>query len=192
MRKSPITGMKPVIALFSALLFFSATRAQPKHINWGSDTVSKADAIGGRSTYVNYIRGSGQLATERIKLPVNKMKEIFDACAAHNITDITVMIVAIRQVDLARFRKNNPEIAATGGTLRGRQMLVFKVPRRAFGYASGAKITPSNTNPLMVSLLSVGLVLTDTSYLDLPAGDDDIYFNIGEICPPPAACDEGS
>ena len=190
MRKLPIAGMKPAIALISALLIFSFTHAQPKHINWATDTVSKADAIGGRSTYVNTIRGSGQLATERIKLPVDKMKEILDACAAQNITEITVYFVAIRQVDIARMRKTHPEVTATGGTLKGRQMLVFKIPRRAFGYTNNSKSSVSLTNPVMVSLLGAGLMLLDKSSLDLPAGDDNYYFSIGTMCPPPAACDE--
>ncbi len=190
MRQPPIAGFKPAIALFSALLIFSVSQAQHRYIDWASDTVSKADAIGGKSTYVNTVRGSGQLATERIKLPVNKLKEILDACAANNITEISVMIVTIRKSDVARFRKNNPEVTATEDQIKGRQMLVFKVPRRAFAAASSSKINLSRTNPLMLSLAGMGLIKLDASYLELPAGDGDVYFGIGSICPPPAACDD--
>lgn len=190
MTKPPLAGFKPVLAFFLSLLFFNVAQAQPtKHIDWASDTVSKADAIGGKNTYVNTVRGSGQLATEMIKLPVNKMKEIFDACAAHNISEVAVMIVSIRQADLARFRKNNPEIQATYSQLKGRQMLVFRVPRSAFASAAGAQINLSKTNPLIISLMGAGLMMLDASYLDIPAGSDDIYFSVGTICPPPASCD---
>ena len=164
--------------------------AQSSRIEWARDTISKADAIGGKDTYVNTIRGSGQLATEKIALPVDKMKEIFDACYANNITDITVMFVAIRQVDIARFKNNHPEIQATNSQLKGRQMLVFKVPRRAFAAKSasaGAMI--SKDNAVLLSLSSLGLVQLSASLLDIPAAGEDIYFTIGTICPPPASCD---
>ncbi len=66
-------------------------------------------------------------------------------------------------------------------------MLVFKVPRKAFAGALGAKININN-NPLMLSLLGAGLVLLDAQTPGLPAGED-LYFSFGGICPPPASCD---
>lgn len=190
MRKPPFPHLKHVLILFPVLFFFTMAQAQPaKHIDWASDTISKADAIGGKNTYVNTVRGSGQLATEKIILPVNKLKEILDACAANYITEVTVLIVTIRQSDVARMRKTNPEISATASQLKGRQMLVFRIPRAAFASASGSKATVSSNSPLMMSLLGMGLALLDASYFDLPATGDDIYFSIGTICPPPASCD---
>ena len=188
MRQPLLPGRKPVYAILLAISISFVASAQNRHIDWATDTVSKADAIAGRSTYLNVVRGSGQLATEQIKLPVDKMKDIFDACAAQNITEISVMIVATRQSDIARLRKTNPEITSTGTTLKGRQMLVFRVPRRAFYGAAGSKVSISNS-PLMVSLLGMGLAMLDSSILDLTATGDDIYFSVGTICPPPASCD---
>ena len=187
--------IKPLFTGFKALLVFCfllliSTQVIGQRIDWAADTISKADAMGGRATYVNTIRGSGQLATEKVTLPVGKMKEIFDACYAQNITEVTVMLVAIRQSDMARFRKNNPEVSATNSQLKGRQMLVFRVPRRAFAAAkSGAGINIPNSHPLMLSLLAAGLMQIDASYLDLPFAGDDVFFSIGSICPPPASCD---
>ena len=162
--------------------------AQSGKIDWARDTVSKADAIGGRDTYVNTIRGSGQLATERIMLPVDKMKEIFYACHSYGISEVTVLFVSIRQADMARFRRNNPEIQATNNQLKGRQMLVFKVPRRAFAQSAGATGRIPANNALLVSLLATGLQQLDLSGTEAVA-DDDVYLSIGTICPPPASCD---
>jgi hypothetical protein len=175
--------------MFCMILFSFCTLAQPKHIDWARDTISRADAMGGRDTYINTIRGSGQLATEWVKLPVDKMKEIMDACYAKGITDVTVLLVAIRQADIARFRRNNPEVTSTNSQLKGRQMLVFKIPRRAFHNPSSAKVDLSPNNPTLLSLMAAGLFLLDESNLELPAEGDDIYFSIGEICPPPGSCD---
>ena len=189
MRQPLFAGFKPVLALMSTFLCISLTQAQYKKIDWANDTISKADALGMKSTFVNTVRGSGQLATERINLPVDKMKEIFDACAAHNITDVSVMIVTIRQSDIARLRKTNPEISATGGQIKGRQLLVFRVPREAFAGQAGSKINLGSSNPLMLSLLGAGLSRLDMSMFRNAAASGDIYFSIGTICPPPASCD---
>jgi len=188
MRQPPFAGIKPAMTLIVILTSF-LLNAQSSRIEWARDTVSKSDAMGGKDTYVNTIRGSGQLATEKITLPVDKMKEIFDACYANNITEITVFFVAIRSSDLARFRKNNPEISATNSQLKGRQMLVFKVPRHAFGAKSGASAEIPQNHPLILSLAGIGLMQISSSLLDIPATGDDIYFSIGTICPPPASCD---
>jgi hypothetical protein len=189
MKKSPLTGKLffPLFLIF--LLSSTGSFAQSTKIDWANDTISKADAIGGRDTYVNTVRGSGQLATEQIKLPVDKMKEILDACAAKQISEITVMIVTIRAADLARFRKLHPEVSATSMQIKGRQMLVFRVPRQAFYGAAGAKTEISSSNPLMISLASVGLIRMDPSIFKGFAVSGDVYFSIGTICPPPASCD---
>jgi hypothetical protein len=188
MRQLTIAGFKPAFTVFAILSCF-ILQAQSSKIDWSRDTVSKADAIGGKDTYVNTIRGSGQLATEKITLPVDKMKEILDACAAKGVTEITVLFVAIRQSDIARFRKNNPEIGGTNSQLKGRQLIVFRIPRHVFSYQAGSKAGIPQDNPLLLSLLSVGLMQLDQSYIDAPAEGDDIYFSIGTICPPPASCD---
>lgn len=191
MRKPLLADFRSATILLAIVFTNFTLQAQnPKKIDWYNDTISRADAIGGRATYLNTVRGSGQLATERIKLPVDKMKEILDACASHNITDVTVMIVTVRQSDLARLRRTHPEISATGGTIKGRQMLVFKVPRRAFQGAASARVSAPGQNSLMLSLLTAGLVLQDATLLDVPAGEDDYYFSIGSICPPPSSCDD--
>ncbi|MEO7924768.1 MAG: hypothetical protein ABIR30_13885 [Chitinophagaceae bacterium] len=189
MRQPLFAGYKPALAMLSTFLIISISQAQYKKIDWANDTISKADAVGMKNTYVNTVRGSGQLATEKIILPVDKMKEIFDACAAHNITDVSVMIVSIRQNDIVRLRKTNPEITSTGGQMKGRQLLVFKVPREAFAGQTSSKINLTSSNPLMLSLLGAGLSLVDMSLFKAAAAAGDIYFSIGTICPPPASCD---
>jgi hypothetical protein len=47
----------------------------------------------------------------------------------------------------------------------------------------------SNNNGLMFSLLGAGLVLLESPYTDLPFDNDDFFFSLGSICPPPTSCD---
>ncbi len=190
MRQPLFAGIKPVSIFFFLLLFSFVVRAQsPKGIDWSKDTVSKNDAVGAKSTYLNMIKGSGQKnATERIALPVDKLKSILDACAAKNITEIAVMIVSLRQSDIVRYRKSHPESTATDEQLKGSQILVFKVPRHVFAGATSAKSNLAG-HPLMMSLLAAGLIQLDASYSDFPATGDALYFSLGTICPPPGSCD---
>lgn len=171
-----------------ALLGLSVSHAQMAgKINMSNDTISRTTAIGARNTFANSLRGNGNKASDRIKLPVDKLKEIMDACTAKNITEVSVMIITIRQEDLAQARKQNPGVA--DDDLKGRQMLVFRVPRRAFSSGSSSKINMPKNNSLMISLLGAGLVILDSPYTDLPFGTDDVYFAFGSICPPPTSCD---
>jgi len=187
MRKLSIKRHKSTIAFFFALFFLSVSQAQnTSNIDWVNDTIPKADAIGARSTYLNNLRSHGNKATELINLPVNKLKDIMDACTANNITQVSVFIITIRQSDVVHFRHYNP--SATDEELKGSQLLVFKVPRQAFPGALGAKINLSN-NPLMVSLMAAGLVLLDPRIEGLPPSTGSVYLSFGGICPPPASCD---
>ncbi len=180
------SGAYRLLFLFLFMVTASRTMAQGK-IDWGRDTISRADATAGKLNYLNNIRGGGNPnATEQINLPVDKLKEIMDACAANNIDNISVFFIKIRQGDVAHYRQNNP--AASDADLKGSQMLVFKIPRRAFGGQAGAgKIIPSS-HPLMLSLAAAGLVQLNGRYPGLPYGTGDVYLTLGTICPPPASC----
>ena len=181
--------LQSLIALCSTLFFVSLCQAQPgKNIDWSKDTVSKADAIGGKNTYLNTVRGSGQNATEKVVIPVSKLKDIMDACAANNVQDVSVLIVTIRQADIARYRRNHPGYSGSDNQLKGSQTIVFRVPRRAFGANAGGRIMIPANNKLMLSFLSAGFVQLNSPYADLPFADDDVFFDVGEICPPPGSC----
>lgn len=181
-------GFRPVISIFVFILFASVAQAQ-RSIDWKADTMSKLDAQGTRSTYLNNLRGSGQKATERINLPVDKLKEILDACAAKGITEISVFLVTLRDKDVARYKKNHPESGASDAQIKGSQLVIFRVPRRAFAGAMGAGVNISN-HPMMLSLASVGLVAINSKYKGLGFDStDDIFFDFGTICPPPSSCD---
>lgn len=178
-----------IILLFTLVLLTAAvSHSQIKDgIDLSKDTISKTNAIGARNTYANNLRAHGNKATDRIKLPVKKIKDIMDACTARGITEVSVMVITIRQEDLVQARKQNPGL--TDQDLRGSQMLVFRVPRSAFPGASGAKAKLPPNNRLMVSMLGAGLVLLEGQYSDLPFGTDDLFFSFGGICPPPTSCD---
>lgn len=183
-------GLKTFALPFFVMFSLSLSAQKTNKIDWSRDTVSKADAIGAKNTFLNTVRASGQKnATERINLPVDKLKEIVDACAAYNVTDLVVMIVTLRQSDVEHYKKNNPGTIATDSDIKGSQMLVFRVPRQAFAGAAGAKTNLSGNNPLMISLLSAGLVRLEAAYNDTPFASGDYYFSFGSICPPPNSCD---
>ena len=181
-------GCKPLLVIFAFLSICIFSRAQ-SGLDWKKDTISKTDANGAKSSYGNLIRANGKSnVTERVVLPVSKLKSVMDACAANNISDVSVLIVAIRPgADVARYKKNHPEAAAYADKdIEWKQLLVFKVPRRAFsGMSSKAKIS---SHPLMISLASLGLVTIDQGY-GLPDSADDLYLEFGTICPPPLSCD---
>jgi len=188
MRQAPLTMLRPLIVSVVALLSATVNQAQTSdNIDMSKDTISKTNAIGARNTFLNNLRGQGKKATERIKIPVNKLKTIMDACAANKITDVSVMVITLGQNDLVQARKHNPGL--TDQDLRGAQMLVFRVPRSAFPAASGAKINGPTNSRLMISLLGAGLVLLEERYADLPFASDDLFFSFGSICPPPTSCD---
>lgn len=188
MRQQSILRLKICSISMIALLGLSVSHAQmDSKINMSNDTISRTNAIGARNTFANSLRGNGKKASDRIKLPVDKLKEIMDACTAKNITEVSVMVITIRQEDLVQARKQNPGVA--DNDLRGSQMLVFRVPRRAFSSLSGAKVNVPKNNSLMISLLGAGLILLDSPYTDLPFGTEDVFFALGSICPPPTSCD---
>jgi hypothetical protein len=192
MQKLPQLRWKPSILFLIILLSTSFCQAQKEtKIDWKNDIVSKGAVDSATKLYVNNIKGGGQPnATKQINLPVDKLKEILDSCAAHYVTDIAVIIISLRASDVARYRRLNPGSEATDAQIKGSQMLVFKVPSRAFGNAAGAKINLSKNNPFMMSLLSTGLVFMDSPYSELQGINTDYYFSFGTICPPPASCSD--
>ena len=188
MRHSSISTLKSILS-FTAFLFIATTANSQGGLDWKTDTLSSNAAKGGKDSYLNTIRGSGQKATERINLPVNKLKAVMDACASKGISEISASIVVIRPEDVARYRKNHPESTATDAQIKGSQLIVFRVPRRAFAGEMGARIKLSN-HPLMTSLAAMGLVQVQLKYSDLGFGSaDDVYLEFGTICPPPTVCD---
>ena len=179
-----------IILTCISLISFNGSAQITGKIDLAKDTISKLNAKGANETYMNVIRGSAQKATQQVTLPVEKLKAIVDACAAKNISGITVLFATIRDKDLAHYRKQNPEVTSTNNKIVGSQTIIFRVPRYAFaGGASSSKIDLSPKNPLMISLLSAGLIRLDPAdFYEFFAGDD-IYFGFGVICPPPASCD---
>jgi hypothetical protein len=180
-------GIKSVFPLLILLLLTLAANSQSS-IDWKKDTISKDAANGRRSSYLNALRGSGQKATERVNLPVDKLKDILDACASNGITEISVLLVSMRPADVARYKANHPESGATDEQLKGTQLVVFRIPRKAFYGKMGAGIN-SSSSPLLLSLASSGLHLIKNKYTELSYGTDDLFFDLGTICPPPSSCD---
>lgn len=178
------TNRTMALTIVILLISFSGFSQQ---FDWAKDTVSNDVARGQKDTYRNIIRGSGQKATERVNLPVSKLKFILDACAANNITEISAYFTAIRQDDIARYRRNHPETNATDQQLLKSQLIIFRIPRSAFKGAMGAKVNLSN-HPTMLMLLGMGLTLLDMPYGDFDMSGD-VYLDLGTICPPPTSCD---
>lgn len=168
-----------------ALFIAPDINAQTSPLDWSKDTLSKSDAMGRRDTYLNTIRGSGQKATARVNMPVDKLKAIMDACASKGITEVSFLMTVIRPQDVARYRRNHPETSASDEQLKGSQLVIIRVKRGAF---EGNKSASLSNNATMVSLLSMGLILLDQPY-GMDGMEEDIYFDLGVICPPPASCD---
>ncbi len=185
MRQLPFKRLHARTFLLCILLVSSTCYAQ---LNWSKDTISRADALAGKLNYLNNIRGGGNSnATEQINLPVDKMKQIMDACEANNIPNISVFFIKIRAADVAHYKQLNP--SASDDDIKGSQMLVIRVPRSAFAGKMSSKVDLSTNNPLVVSLLAAGLILVDYPWTGLPPGTGDVFVTVGTICPPPASCD---
>ena len=180
-----------LLAILSCILFNVCTFAQStSKIDWSKDTISKADAKGASLTYLNKIKGSGQPnATEKVNIPIDKLKEVVDACAKYGISEVAFIFISIRQQDVARFKRNNPNSTASDEQINGSQMLVIKVPKAVFSKQAGAKNNIQGASNLSISMLSSGFVLQKQEYTDLPFAADSYYFSFGSICPPPASCD---
>jgi hypothetical protein len=177
-----------IITICLALFIAPEISAQTSPIDWSMDTLSKSDALGRRDTYLNTIRGSGQKATARVNMPVDKLKAIIDACAARGIPEVSFLMTVIRPQDVARYRRNHPSSTATDEQIKGSQLVIIRVKRSAFTGSTGNKSSSLSNNASMVSLLSMGLILLDQPY-GMDGTDEDIYFDLGLICPPPASCD---
>lgn len=185
MKLHPQMGLRLLITfLLISFITFSTSAQSSNKIDWSKDTISMADANANRNAYKNGVNGR---ATEKISLPVDKLKEILDACAANGITNVDVLIGKVRPSDIAHHKNFNKN--ASDNDLLGIQILIFRVPRSAFGGNAAAQIKVAKSNPLMLSLLAVGLELIDEQKAGLPAETGDYYFSFGAICPPPLSCD---
>ena len=190
MRQLPIQLRKfSIVFIFLCTLNAISSAQTANTIDWSTDTVSKATATGARNTYLNMIRGSGQPnATQSINLPVGKLKTIIDACSAYNISEISVMVVALRQNDIAHYRRMHPGSSAKDNDIKGSQILVFRIPRSVFPNAATSKAASIKNNPTILNLASLGLVLMESAFAEMPVAGDDLFFVMGAICPPPASC----
>ncbi len=190
MKPQLTNGFKAILFLSLSILFFNSSYAQNStKIDWSKDTLSIEDVKGANDTYKNTIRGSGQSPTQQVNLPVDKLKEILDACYSNGVSDISVLFITLRQKDVDRYKKNNPGITAPDDEIKGSQMIVIRVPRSAFAGKTGAGINISGNNALPLSLLGTGLIQLKEAYTELPFASGSLYFSIGTICPPPSSCD---
>ena len=176
-------------SLLIVFLFCSKTgHSQMKTgIDFTKDTVSFNDANQANFKFKNDMNTIGRKATGTMTVEVAKLKEIVDACAAKGIQNVKFMLGFIRKEDTAHYSKRNPGLSATDrNDLIGRQQLIIRVPRSAFFNATGRISIKSSS--LMTALLSIGLIQLDKPYYDSPTGEDDLYFTLGGICPPPSIC----
>ena len=119
MRKFPLLRTSYFILMMLAFQVFSFAQDQTtSKIDLGKDTISRTDVIGAKNTYLNSLKAFGQKATEQINLPVDKLSAIVDACKMNNISDLAVIIITLRQSDIARYRRMNPTSTATDAELR--------------------------------------------------------------------------
>lgn len=190
MKQPLLPGLRPLFLLFVAFFFLLNSQAQtkPGFLDWGTDTVSAGAAASSATKFRSDLNNAGKKATKIVTLPVDKLKEILDACSANGVTDIKAMIVTIRADDTAQYSKRNPGMtAAEKKDIIGRQTIILRVPRKAFG-PSGSRINVPGNNPLMLSLLAAGMVVMDNP-TGVASADEEVYFGLGIICPPPTSCD---
>lgn len=195
MRQPSLTGIiSPFLLLFFICFSFLQSHGQTNlkgGIDWNTDTLSSNAASSSATRFRTDLNNAGRKATKIITLQVDKLKEIMDACYSNGVTDIKVLIIMLRVEDTARYSKRNPGMtAAEKRDIIGRQTIVLKVPRRAFGSSqSGSGININRNNPLMLSLLAAGMFVLDKPVENITMAEGDIYFELGLICPPPTSCD---
>ncbi len=176
-----------IIAVFSLNTGYSQIN-QSSRLDFKNDTISSANVSLAASKYKSDLTTAGKKATNSIRIEVDKLKEILDACAAKGIANVSFMIVSIRKEDTAQYGRRNPGLSATDrNDLVGRQQLIIRVPRSAFAASLGK--AGGMQGSLMMSLLLMGLVPLDNPLADLPPSSDDLFFSLGSICPPPSICD---
>lgn len=184
----------PFLLLFSNFSFSQTptqSNMKPLSINWDSDTVSAAAAAASATKFRSDLNNAGKKATKIVTLPVDKLKDIMDACSANGVSEVKLLIVMIRAEDTAQYSKHNPGMTpAEKKDLIGRQTVILRVPRRAFEPSqSGSRLNIQGKNPLMLSLLATGMVTMDKPIGGIPYGEGDVFFGLGSICPPPTSCD---
>lgn len=187
MRSYKLRGFLPLMVFTTTLFILSVSIARAQGtIDWGRDTVSKTEVMDARNAYTSTVKRAGLKGTQKVSMPVDKLKTVIDALSARGITDIDILITTIRPQDIPRYRHSH-NTTATDEQLKWSQILVLRIPRAAFPGYKGAGIKMSN-NATLISLLSMGLVLID-QIGGLPSTDDDLYLDLGTICPPPTVCD---
>ena len=187
-RLSFFKAVVTLVFIFSFAVTQTASGQSGKNIDWQNDTISKTKAMNAQFKFRNEWSGAGKKTTSAVTIPVNKLKEIMDACTAKGISEVQFLIVTIRTEEIDQYVKYKPGItAAEKADMIGRQILVAKVPRSAFfsGGTGFNKSIPGN-NHLMLSLLSAGLLQFE---MHESATTESLYFTFPDICPPPSHCD---
>ena len=185
--------------IVSSVLFLAFSVAQSAYgqktqkIDWAKDTISAKDAKNGQYKFRSEWNGAGKKTTAAVTLPVDKLKDIMDACTEKGIGEIQIYIVMIRPEDVNHFAAFRPGMSESDKRdMIGRQSVVLKVPRAAFfdgASQSGSKISVPKTNPLMLSLLGAGLFqIENPGKQEAAFVEEYVYFSIAVICPPPASC----
>jgi hypothetical protein len=188
--KHPLSVFARVTSVIAITLLGVTPGFAQGSISLSTDTLSESVAKSGREMFFHDMRPDPKdqdKLTKQITLPVNKLKEIMDLCAANKVPDITVFFMTIRGSDLAHFRNYNPGVP--DADLMGKQMLVIRVPRQIFTAAMGAKNNHVHDNPFLAGLLASGFVAMNYLPEGQPAASGDLYLSFGTICPPPASCD---
>jgi len=177
-------------SLWGMTAFYNASAQKGAHIDWSKDTVSSTTANNAQRNFANALNGTGKKASTTITLPVDKLKDIMDACSAAGISSVKLMIVSIRAEDVAQYEKHNPGMSDNDKKeIVGRQLVVIRVPRRTFAGPSGSGILLPKNSALMISLLASGFAPIAPEIAGMPVGSEDLYFSFGSICPPPNSCD---
>jgi hypothetical protein len=166
---------------------FGSSMAQSS-ISLGRDTISATAAQNAQSKFKNDLNACGKKSTSMVTFDVGQLNDIIQQCRLNSIYKVQFVIATLQVKDTAHYLRHHPGLTTSEkADLIGKQTLLIKVPRAAFsGFSQSGSYIPKESQ-LMLSLLAAGLVNVDRPYGKLLLADD-MYFEIGTICPPPSIC----
>jgi hypothetical protein len=174
----------------SILILIAASLDLPAQgLSLGRDTISVGAARGIYGSFRSNQANQGLKATQVVKFNITQLQALMERCRNAGYGEIQFVIATLRVQDIAHYLGHHPGLDdGSQKELIGRQILLVRVPRAAFGLAQQRKPAKLNDNRLMISLSAIGLTWLDKPY-NLSVETDYLYFEIGNICPPPGTCD---
>lgn len=165
---------KLTCVVLTVFLASSMAFAQPEkrnNLRIYRDSVKMTSAVQRTKDFKETFEGKGRnrKSSESVRFKVERLREILDSLASHDVKVIEFKFAIIRAEDVAGYVASHPEQAlneAEQKELIGRPTILIKVPKSIFSPKG------SQNNSLIFESFE----------------EESVFLDFGSICPPPESC----